>query len=175
MLGEKGILLLKLRSMAARFSAVLMAMTMWHAALWAGVGKNEARYMGGAFTDVKPGAEGSVRVGDEVAVFAWGKQKYTVPFTQITSLEYGQKAGRRIGAAVGLGITTLGLMALPILLSKKRKHFATIGYKDEAGKPQALLVEFGKDVNRVALKMMSLKSGVKLEFESEQAEKDFRN
>ena len=116
-----------------------------------------------------------MRVGDEAAVFAWGKQKYTVPFTQITSLEYGQKAGRRIGAAVGLGITTLGLMALPILLSKKRKHFATIGYKDEAGKPLGLLGEFGNDVNSEALKMMTLKSGVTLEFESEQAEKDFRN
>ncbi len=159
------------RSMAA----LLVATALLHGTLDAGVGKNDARYMGGDFTGVKPGAEGSVKVGDDAAVFSWGKQKYTLPFARITSLEYGQKSGRRIGATIGWGVTTMGIAALPMLLSKKRKHFATIGYKDETGKPQALLVEFGKDVNKVALKMMSMKSGVKLEFESEQAEKDFRN
>jgi redox-sensitive bicupin YhaK (pirin superfamily) len=55
--------------MTARFSAALLIMTVLHSALWAGVGKNEARYMGGAFTEVKPGAEGSVKLFQDVRVF----------------------------------------------------------------------------------------------------------
>lgn len=98
-----------------------------------------------------------------------------VPSGKITSLEYGQKAGRRIGATIGWGATTLGLAALPMLLSKKRKHFATIGFTSPEAKAEGLLVEFGKDMNRTALSTMSIKSGVKLEFETPEAEKDFRH
>lgn len=96
-------------------------------------------------------------------VFIWDKKVYNPRYDQITSLEYGQ------------GVTTLGLLALPVLLSKKRKHIAAIGYKDDLGKPQALILEFGKDLNRAAMKTMSLKSGVAIEFESKPAEDEFRH
>jgi hypothetical protein len=85
------------------------------------------------------------------------------------------RAGHRVGATIALGVTTLGLFALPMLFSKKRKHFATVGFKDDQGRPQGLILEFGKNINRSALKTMSLRSGIKIEFESEQAEKEFRH
>lgn len=158
-----------------RFVAVLTALLTAHAALLAGVGKNEVRYLGGTFEQVKQGAEGDVAFKDDVMVFTWNKHDFPLAYKDVTSIEYGQKVGRRIGATIGWGVTTLGLAALPMLLSKKRKHFATIGYKDKEGRAQGLVLEFGKNVNRSALKMISLKSGVQIEFETEQAEKEFRH
>jgi hypothetical protein len=157
------------------FVAVLTVLLTVHAALVAGVGKNEVRYLGGVFEQVKQGAEGEVAFKDDVMVFTWREQQFPLAYRDVTSIEYGQKVGRRIGATIGWGATTLGLAALPMLLSKKRKHFATIGYKDKQGKPQGLVLEFGKNVNRSALKMISLKSGVPIEFETEQAAKEFRH
>lgn len=145
------------------------------AAAVAGVGKTEVRYLGGVWAGVAEGAEGKVRMEDEAAVFLFQGRQYRLPYASITSLEYGQKVGRRIGATIGWGVTTLGIAALPMLLSKKRRHFATIGYTDEQGKPQGVVIEFGKEIKRSALKMLSIKSGKEIEFENEQAQKDFQN
>jgi hypothetical protein len=153
---------------------ILPVLLLAPAAARAGVGKNDVRYLGGVWTDIRQGAEGKVRMEDDAAVFLFGGKQYRLPYSSITSLEYGQKVGRRIGATIGWGATTLGLAALPMLLSKKRRHFATIGYNDEQGKPQGLVVEFGKEIKRSAMKMLSIKSGKEIEFENEQARKDFQ-
>ncbi len=153
--------------------SMLPALFVLPAAALAGVGKKEVRYLGGVWSDVREGAEGRVRMDDDAAVFLFDGRQYRLPYANITSLEYGQKVGRRIGATIGWGATTLGLAALPMLLSRKRRHFATIGYTDETGKPQGLVVEFGKEINRSALKMLSLKSGKEIEFESDRAREEF--
>ncbi len=153
--------------------AVLPILLLAPAAVHAGVGKKEVRYLGGVWTDVREGAEGKIRLEDAAAVFVFEGKQYTLPYSSITSLEYGQKVGRRVGATIGWGATTLGIAALPMLLSKKRRHFATIGYTDEQGRPQGLVVEFGKEINRSAMKMLSLKSGKEIEFESDKAREEF--
>lgn len=153
--------------------AVLPILLLAPAAARAGVGKKEVRYLGGVWTDVREGTEGKIRLEDDAAVFVFDGRRYKLPYSSITSLEYGQKVGRRVGATIGWGATTLGIAALPMLLSKKRRHFATIGYTDEQGKPQGLVVEFGKEINRSAMKMLSLKSGKEIEFESEKAREEF--
>lgn len=139
----------------------------------AGVGKNKVRYLGGMWAGVPEGAEGRVELTGDAAVFHFEGKTCRLPFASITSIEYGQKAGRRIGATIGWGATTLGLAALPMLLSKKRRHFATIGYADEQGRPQGVMLEFGKEINRSVLKMLSLKSGKEIEFENEKARGEF--
>lgn len=153
--------------------AVLPILLLAPAAARAGVGKKEVRYLGGVWTDVPEGTEGKIRLDDDAAVFVFEGRQYRLPYASITSLEYGQKVGRRVGATIGWGATTLGIAALPMLLSKKRRHFATIGYTDEQGKPQGLVVEFGKEINRSAMKMLSLKSGKEIEFESDKAREEF--
>lgn len=139
----------------------------------AGVGSREVRYLGGMWTDVPEGTEGRVELTGDAAVFHFAGRSYRLPYASITSIEYGQKVGRRIGATIGWGATTLGLAALPMLLSKKRRHFATIGYADEQGRAQGLVVEFGKEINRSVLKMLSIKSGKEIEFESDKAREEF--
>ncbi len=155
--------------------AVLPILLLAPAAARAGVGKKEVRYLGGVWTDVREGTEGKVRLEDAAAVFVFEGKQHTLPYSSITSLEYGQKVGRRIGATIGWGVTTLGIAALPMLLSKKRRHFATIGYTDEQGKPQGLVVEFGKEINRSAMKILSIKSGKQIEFESDKAREEFHH
>lgn len=153
--------------------AVFPLLLLAPAAALAGVGKKEVRYLGGVWSDVREGTEGAIRLENDAALFIFEGRQHRLPYSAITSLEYGQKVGRRIGATIGWGATTLGVAALPMLLSKKRRHFATIGYTDEHGKPQGLVVEFGKEINRSAMKMLSLKSGKEIEFESDKARQEF--
>jgi len=87
---------------------------------------DEVRYVGGMISSVPQGQDGSLLINPAVGLLLECKKgKFDIPFDQISSIEYGQKAGRRIGVAVVIN---------PLfLLSKKRKHFVTMGYKDATG------------------------------------------
>ncbi len=137
------------------------------------VGKKRVRYLGGSCTHVKAGREGKVRFDDKALVFVFREGECSVPYERITSIEYGQHAGRRVAETVVVGILTLGLLALPMLLTKKRKHYATIGWNDTEETKQGAVVEFGKAIKRSAVNIMALRSGVEVEFEDERAKKHF--
>src|SRR4051812_30506706 len=86
--------------------------------LWAGIGTHEAMYVGGTVTELKERTEGKPVVADKGFVFEYKKTQWEVPYEKINSLEYGQKAGRRVGAAIGLAlINPVGML---MLFSKKR-------------------------------------------------------
>lgn len=123
------------------------------------------------------GTEGKLFTNDPAkAIFRTDKrQEFAIPYKQITSLEYGQKAGRRIGATIGWGATTLGLAALPLLLSKKRKHYLSIVWVGDDGSNEGVVLELGKDITRPVLKTFEVRSGQKIEFESEEAKKHLGN
>jgi hypothetical protein len=55
-----------------------------------------------------------------------------VPASAITEISYGQDVHRRVGAAVGLAIVSLGVGAL-MALSKSKKHFIGLTW-DDVGK-----------------------------------------
>src|SRR4029077_344911 len=46
----------------------------------------------------------------------------TIPASAVTEISYGQDVHRRVGAAIGIGVVTLGLGAL-MALTKSKKHF----------------------------------------------------
>ena len=82
-------------------------------------------YVGGT-ASIPEKTEGELNASDEKALtFSSKKGSLTIPYSQVTSLEYGQKVGRRVGVAIA--VTWFALF------SKKRKHFLTIGYSDEEG------------------------------------------
>ena len=85
-------------------------------------------------------------------------------------MEYGQKSGRRVGAAVSTTIL-LGPLGLLTLFSKKQNHFLTIGYTDEAGKEQVAVFKLNKEMVRTALPILEARSGKKVEYQSKGAEK----
>src|SRR6185437_14418628 len=93
-----------------------------------------------------------------------------IPYAQIIDLEYGQKAGRRIGAAVATTVL-LGPIGLLALFSKKRKHFLTVGYKDADAKDQVAVLELGKDIIRATLPIVETRSGKKVTYQDDEARK----
>ncbi|MGH9429395.1 MAG: hypothetical protein ACRD2L_24180 [Terriglobia bacterium] len=139
-----------------------------HVCAWGAVRGDEAMYVGGTLATIPEKTEGRLDTSQEkVAKFAWKKGEVTIPYDKITSLEYGQKAGRRIGVAVAVS---------PLFLfSKKRKHYVTIGFTDEQGKPQGAVLELAKGKVRSALSTLETRSGKQVEYESEEAKKHLGN
>jgi hypothetical protein len=128
-------------------------------ALWAGVDSQKTVYAGGTISSIKEQTEGVISTSDEkVFLFDYGKGKLQIPYDRIESLEYGQKVGRRGGIASRWVIT------------KKRKHFLTINFKDENSQ-QAAVLELGKDIVRITLAALEARSGHKIEYQDEEARK----
>lgn len=126
-------------------------------------GKN-VKYVGGTVTTLRENTQGKMEIGESAATFvASDGGKLTIPFSNIESLEYGQKAGRRVGVA--LAVSPL------FLLSKKRKHFLTIGFQDAAGKKQGAVFELAKGIVHETLTTFENKSGKNVDYESDEARK----
>ncbi len=130
----------------------------------AGLGSNKTMYVGGTVTSIKEGSEGISSTRDEkLFEFDYKDGKLTIPYDRMNDLEYGQKAGRRLGLAIAVN---------PLLFfSKKRKHFLTIGYQDENDKQQAAVFELGKDVIRTTIASLEARTGKKVDYQDEEARK----
>lgn len=129
---------------------------------FAGLGSHKALYVGGTVTSINEGTEGTTSTKAEtVYVFTYNNGHLVIPYDQVDSLEYGQKAGRRLGVAIAL--TPLALF------SKKRKHFLTISWKDENDKQQAAVLELGKDIVRTELATLEARTGRKIEYQDDEA------
>ncbi len=145
--------------MKRSFSIVLI-LSFCVGALWAGVDSQKTMYVGGTVSSIKEQTEGVASTGDEkIFVFDYGTGKLQIPYNRIESLEYGQKVARRGGIASRWVIT------------KKRKHFLTINFKDENGQQQAAVLELGKDIVRVTLAALEARSGHKIEYQDDDARK----
>lgn len=136
---------------------------------------DSASYYGGTmadFKDAKKEVKGHLITSDEKAlIFKYGKnQTASIPYANFIDMEYGQKSGRRVGAAVATTIL-LGPIGLLTLFSKKQNHFLTVGYTDEAGKEQVAVFKINKDMVRTALPILEARSGKKMEYQSKSAEK----
>jgi hypothetical protein len=131
-------------------------------ALLAGVPSKKAVYRGGTLPLLKPPARGEVTITNtEEFVFRYRTGELRIPYDAVNSLEYGQKAGRRIGLSIALS---------PLfLLSKKRRHYLTVGFLDARGSQQAVILELGKDIVRTTLAGLEAQTGLKIEFEDEEA------
>ncbi len=153
-------------------SLLLILVFVLPVSLFAGIGSQSSVYIGGTVTAIPKGTDGKLLSDDPAMLsFAAKKVDWKVPYNKITSLSYGQHAGRRVGTTVALGVTTLGVGALPILFSKKRRHYLTIEYTDQGGAAQAAIFEVGKDAIRTTLKTLEVRSGKKVEYEDEEARK----
>ena len=117
----------------------------------AGIDGDKVAYRGGTI-ELKNGTEARFNLVGDAFTFQ-GKAPFVIPYEKIQTIEYGQKAGRRIGAADGLTVLAgpLGLLALA---SKKRKHMVSLTWTNGVGKIDAAVFEFGKDSIRPALQVL---------------------
>lgn len=95
--------------------------------------------------------------------FTSPKGRFEIPYDGITSIEYGQKAGRRLGVALTITVWAL--------FSKKRKHFLTVGFKDLEDNPHGVVLELPKGTPKSIITILEARSGLKCEYESEEARK----
>lgn len=131
---------------------------------FASVGSHDAMFVGGTVTTIKAGTEGKVSTDDEKAyAFTYKDGNLRIPYDRVEALEYGQKAGRRVGLAIAISPW--------LLLSKKRNHFLTISWKNEDDKDQAVVLELGKDIVRVQLATLEARTGRKIEYQDDEARK----
>jgi len=129
--------------------------------LYAGLGSDKAMYVGGTVSTLTEKSEG--KIDANAFTFECKAVKLSIPYDRFSSIEYGQKAGRRVGMAVAIS---------PVLLfSKKRKHFVTIEFTDDANKSQAAVFEIGKDLVRGTLAALEAKTGKKIEYQDDEARK----
>lgn len=129
----------------------------------AAVRGKEVMYVGGT-VGLPEATEGRLDTSNPTAlVFTSAKGRFEIPYDGITSVEYGQKAGRRVGVAMVIGVWAL--------FSKKRKHFLTIGFKDAAGVSHGVVLELPKGTPKSVITVIEARSGVKCEYESEEARK----
>ena len=124
----------------------------------------KAEYVGGTLATLKQGDEGTIRTTDKVN-FEYGTNQamVRVPYERINLLEYGQNVSRRV---------LLAFAVHPMfLLSKKRAHFLTVGYQDDEGKQQALVFRVDKKHIRMLLASLEARTGLKVQFQDEEARK----
>jgi hypothetical protein len=162
-----------------KFTAALLltVLVLQHVAL--AVGSRNAAYFGGTLTTfghATDPVEGRLDTGKEDALVFIATRKpyigerFSIPYSSIIDLEYGQKAGRRVGAAAATTVL-LGPVGLLTLFSKKRKHFLTVGFTDQHGKDQVAVMELGKDIVRTTLAIVQTRSGKEIEYQDDEARK----
>jgi len=157
---------------------VLMSALLFEPMAWAIDSKNTG-YKGGTvpgFDGAKDEVEGvlDTQNPDKLTFMAMEKpfkgKTFSIPYNRIIDLEYGQKAGRRVGTAVATTVL-FGPIGLLSLLSKKRNHYLTIGFKDDADKDQVVVLELGKDIVRTTIPIVETRSGKKVEYQDDEARK----
>jgi hypothetical protein len=117
----------------------------------------EVQFLGGTATGPRPLSHGRVTVNDPRAFrFDSKAGSFSIPFAQINLVEYGQKVDRRVAAAI--------LVSPLLLMSKSRKHFVTIGYRDSEGEQQSLVFRVPKEELRVLLSALEAKTGRPVRF-----------
>ena len=122
-----------------------------------------ADYIGGTVAGIDR-SPGFIDVTDEQYFrFQAGRTRVEVLYETINLIEYGQRADRRYLMAIAISPL--------LLLSKKRKHFLTVGYADDLGKQQALVFRVDKAHIRSVLASLEARTGRKVEYQDTEARK----
>ncbi len=147
-----------------RYIAVLLAFVfMLNFPAFAGSTTNDQTIYVGGTEKIDEGSEGSASIENEKEfVFEYSGGQLVIPYDHVTDLEYGQQAGRRVGLAIAMPLT---------LLSKKRKHFLTIGWKDEKNEQHAAVFQLGKSVVKPTIATLESKTGKKVDYQDDDARK----
>jgi hypothetical protein len=83
----------------------------------------KVKYDGGSLQDAKAGTDLSLYVDSNSVRITKGKTEIAnILPSSITEISYGQDVHRRVGAAIGLAVVSLGIGAL-MALTKSKKHF----------------------------------------------------
>ncbi len=121
-------------------------------------------YVGGTVPGVrnKSGVRIDLQQDDAFKLIANG-HSFLVPYKDVSTLEYGLRVSRRYVEAV--------LISPLFLVAKKKTHFLTIGYTDQDGKQQAMVLQVGKEEIRPLLVSLEARTGRRVEYQDDEARK----
>lgn len=103
------------------------------ASLFAGDNGYKIAYDGGSVQNVKAGTAMRIVIdGTNVRLMKDKVEIALIPASAVTEISYGQDVHRRVGAAIGVAVVSLGIGAL-LALTKSKKHFIGITW-DDGGK-----------------------------------------
>jgi hypothetical protein len=124
----------------------------------------ESEYVGGTVKALEGASSGKLHTTDDLFLaFTAKAREIHIAYDKINLLEYGQNVSRRYLLAVVIS---------PIfVLSKKRRHYLTIGYQDTQGKQQAMVLQVDKRKIRAVLVALEARTGLKVQFQDEEARK----
>lgn len=101
-------------------------------------------YDGGSLPNAKAGTSMKLVIdGSNIRILKDKTEVTVIPAAAVTEISYGQDVHRRVGAAIGLAIFSLGLGAL-LALSKSKKHFVGLTW-DDGGKKGGLAFQADKN------------------------------
>jgi hypothetical protein len=130
---------------------------------WADDGSG-VKYVGGTVATLSSDTDGKLRTTDDLFLeFRCKGKELHVPYTQVNLVEYGQNVDRRVLAAA--------IISPLLLLSKKRQHFLSLGYTDVEGRQQAMVFKVDKGSIRALLVSLEARTGLKVQYQDEQARK----
>ncbi len=123
-----------------------------------------ATYVGGTVEEIQSDSDGRLRTTDDLFFeFRCKNRQVHVAWDKVNLIEYGMNVNRRVGLAVAVS---------PLfLLSKSRRHFLTLGYTDPEGRQQAMVFRVTKSKIRAVLVALEARTGLKVQFQDEQARK----
>jgi hypothetical protein len=117
-------------------------------------------YDGGTLGDVKTGTGLKLVINSNTITFMKDKSEIvTIPASAITEISYGQDVHRRVGAAIGLAVISLGIGGL-MALTKSKKHFVGLTWAD-GDKKGGLAIQCDKNDYRGVLAALEGVTGKK--------------
>jgi hypothetical protein len=121
-------------------------------------------YVGGTVPGVRNKCDARLAMLQEDALqLSAGRNSFRIPYKDVTNVEYGLRINRRYIAAA--------LVSPVFLVAKKKTHFLTIGYVDQDGKQQAMVLKVGKEEIRPLLVSLEARTGRRVEYQDEEARK----
>jgi len=112
------------------FVALLLCLLIPTMAFAANDNGYKVMYDGGSLQNVKAGTDVQLVIDpDRVRILQDKAEIANIPAASITEISYGQDVHRRVGAAIGLAVFSLGIGAL-MLLAKSKKHYVGLTWAD---------------------------------------------
>ena len=112
-----------------RLLAVILCIAI-PAVIWAGDNSYKVTYDGGSLADIKSGTGVKLYIeSTQVRLVKDGTDVTTIQASSITEISYGQDVHRRVGAAIGLAVVSLGIGAL-MALTKSKKHYVGLTWAE---------------------------------------------
>jgi hypothetical protein len=97
---------------------------------FAGDNSYKVTYDGGSLPDLKAGTGIKLYIdANQIRLVRDKTDITTIAASSVTEISYGQDVHRRVGAAIGLAIISLGIGAL-MALTKSKKHFVGLTWAD---------------------------------------------